>query len=68
MPYRPPLIAREFFVADPPELPVREPGEEGLSALTSAEVVATDGQGVTLKGSTTAEETLVVQITVAGEG
>ncbi|MBE3012510.1 alpha-xylosidase [Microbispora sp. NEAU-D428] len=68
MPYRPPLIAREFFVADPPELPVREPGEEGLSALTSAEVVASDGQGVTLKGSTSAEETLVVQITVAGEG
>lgn len=68
MPYRPPLIAREYFVADPPELPVRERGEEGLSALTRAEVVASDGQGVTLKGDTSADETLIVQLTVAGEG
>jgi alpha-D-xyloside xylohydrolase len=68
MPYRPPLIAREFFVADPPELPVRAVGEEGLSAVRNAEVVAADGQSVTLKASTSAEETLVVQLSVAGEG
>jgi alpha-D-xyloside xylohydrolase len=68
MPYRPPLIAREYFVADPPELPVREPGETGLSAVTRAEVVASDGEGVTFKGATSADETLVVQVTVAGEG
>ena len=37
MPYRPPLVAHEYFVADPPELPVRPPGEEGLSALARAE-------------------------------
>ncbi|MBP2706625.1 alpha-xylosidase [Microbispora sp. RL4-1S] len=68
MPYRPPLVAREFFVADPPELPVRADGEHGLSAVTGAQVVAADAQSVTLKGSTSAEETLVVQLSVAGEG
>ena len=50
--YRPPLVPHETFVADPPELPVRAPGEQGLSALTRAEVLATDTQGVTLKGTT----------------
>ncbi|MFC4589407.1 TIM-barrel domain-containing protein [Sphaerisporangium corydalis] len=68
MPYRPPLIAHEYFSADPPELPVRAQGEQGLSALARAELMAADGQGVTFKGSTTAEEVLVVQVTVAGEG
>ena len=39
MPYRPPLVPFETFVADPPDLPVRGPGEQGLSALTRAEVL-----------------------------
>lgn len=68
MPYRPPLVAHEYFVADPPELPVRTRGEQGLSALTAAEPVAVDDSGVTLKGVTSAEESLVVQVRVAGEG
>ncbi|SDH84070.1 TIM-barrel domain-containing protein [Nonomuraea jiangxiensis] len=68
MPYRPPLVAHEYFVADPPELPVRARGEGGLSAVTAAEFVAADGAEVMLKALTTAEETLVVQIGVAGEG
>ncbi|MBG0827950.1 alpha-xylosidase [Planomonospora sp. ID67723] len=68
MPYRPPLIAHEYFVADPPELPVRSHGEGGLSALTAAEPVAADAAGVTLKASTSAGETLVVQVNAAGEG
>ncbi|MCG5219517.1 TIM-barrel domain-containing protein [Streptosporangium soli] len=68
MPYRPPLVAHEYFVADPPELPVRARGEDGLSVLTRAELVASDGQGVTFKGTTAAEETLVVQVAAAGEG
>ncbi|MEU8147520.1 TIM-barrel domain-containing protein [Nonomuraea sp. NPDC048901] len=68
MPYRPPLVAHEYFVADPPELPVRTRGEQGLSALTAAEPVAVDDSGVTLKGITSAEESLVVQVRVAGEG
>ncbi|WP_061297538.1 TIM-barrel domain-containing protein [Herbidospora cretacea] len=68
MPYRPPLIAREYFVADPPELPLRRHGEGGLAKLARAEVVASDGSGVTLKGVTSTEETLVVQVSAAGEG
>ena len=35
MPYRPPLVPHEYFVADPPELPVRAPGEQGLDALVA---------------------------------
>ncbi|MEW1841979.1 TIM-barrel domain-containing protein [Nonomuraea angiospora] len=68
MPYRPPLVAHEYFVADPPELPVRGRGEGGLSAVTAAELVAADGAEVMVKAVTTAEETLVVQVGVAGEG
>ncbi|MBG0813453.1 TIM-barrel domain-containing protein [Planomonospora sp. ID82291] len=68
MPYRPPLIAHEYFVADPPELPVRAHGEGGLSALTAAELVAADESGVVLKATTSTEETLVACVGVAGEG
>lgn len=68
MPYRPPLVPYETFVADPPELPVRRPGEQGLSALTRAELLATDEHGVNLKGQTGLGETLLVQVAVAGEG
>jgi len=68
MPYRPPLVPHETFVADPPELPVRAPGESGLGALTRADLVASDGQGVTLKALTSAGETLSVGIGAAGEG
>ncbi|GAA5060442.1 alpha-D-xyloside xylohydrolase [Thermocatellispora tengchongensis] len=68
MPFRPPLVAHEYFVADPPELPVRAPGEGGLSALVRAELVSADAYGVTLKGQTGADETLVVQVGTAGEG
>lgn len=68
MPYRPPLVPHETFVADPPELPVRAPGEQGLSALTRAEVLATDAQGVTLKGTTSDGGSLAVRVAAAGEG
>jgi alpha-D-xyloside xylohydrolase len=68
MPYRPPLVAHENFVADPPDLPIRRPGESGLSTLVRADVVATDPQGVTLKAATSGGETLAVQVGVAGEG
>ncbi|GAA1276067.1 alpha-xylosidase [Sphaerisporangium rubeum] len=68
MPYRPPLVAHEYFSADPPELPVRAHGENGLSAVTRAEPMAADAHGVTLKASTSAEEVLVVQVSAAGEG
>ncbi len=68
MPYRPPLVAHEVFVADPPELPVRAPGEQGLSAVTRAEVVSADAAGVVLKGETPDGSTLLVQVSAAGEG
>ncbi|RCG28568.1 alpha-xylosidase [Sphaerisporangium album] len=68
MPYRPPLVAHEYTSADPPELPVRARGEQGLSALSRAEVLAADEGGVVLKASTSAGEALVVQVTAAGEG
>ena len=29
MPYRPPLVPHETFVADPPDLPVRPPANMG---------------------------------------
>ncbi|MFV2011574.1 MULTISPECIES: TIM-barrel domain-containing protein [unclassified Micromonospora] len=68
MPYRPPLVPHETFVADPPDLPVRAPGEEGLSALVRAELLGTDAAGITCKGSTADGETLTVAVSAAGEG
>jgi len=68
MPYRPPLVPHETFVADPPDLPVRAPGEEGLSALVRAELLGTDAAGITGKGSTADGETLTVAVSAAGEG
>lgn len=68
MPYRPPLVPHETFVADPPDLPVRPPGQDGLSALTRAEVVAVDADGVTLKGVASDGQALVVQISAGGSG
>jgi alpha-D-xyloside xylohydrolase len=68
MPYRPPLVAREFFVADPPELPQRANGEQGLSAVTSAEVVETAPASVLLKAATSAGEELYVELAAVAEG
>ncbi|MCH7232946.1 hypothetical protein L0U85_19115 [Glycomyces sp. L485] len=68
MPYRPPLVAREFFVADPPELPQRATGEQGLSAVKAAEVAERGASSVTLKATTSAGEELYVGLSVAGEG
>ncbi|MBT8226404.1 MAG: alpha-xylosidase [Dactylosporangium sp.] len=68
MPHRPPLVPHETFVADPPDLPIRAPGEDGLSALVSAELISTDMSGVSLKASTADGQTLVAQIDAAGDG
>jgi alpha-D-xyloside xylohydrolase len=68
MPYRPPLVPYETFVADPPDLPVRSPGEQGLSAVTRAELVTTDGSGVSVKATTSDGGTLAIQIGAAGDG
>lgn len=68
MPYRPPLVPHETFVADPLDLPVRPPGQQGLAAITRAELVTVDGGTVTLKAQTTDGESLMAEVSVAGEG
>ncbi|MGX4654417.1 TIM-barrel domain-containing protein [Micromonospora sp. SCSIO 07396] len=68
MPYRPPLVPYETFVADPPDLPVREPGEDGVATVGRAEVVATDGHGVTVKATLSDGGSLVVRLDAAGHG
>jgi alpha-D-xyloside xylohydrolase len=68
MPYRPPLVPHETFVADPVDLPVRPPGQQGLAAITRAEVVTVDGGAVTFKALTADGESLLAEVSVAGEG
>ncbi|GAA0950638.1 alpha-xylosidase [Virgisporangium aurantiacum] len=68
MPYRPPLVPFETFVADPPDLPVRGPGDAGPSVLTRAEVLGTDAGGATFKGTTSDGSSLIAQVSAAGEG
>lgn len=68
MPYRPPLVPHETFVADPVDLPVRPPGQQGLSALLRAELLSLDSDRISLKGTTGDGTTLVVEIAAAGEG
>jgi alpha-D-xyloside xylohydrolase len=68
MPYRPPLVPHETFVADPPDLPVRGPGESGLSAVHRAELLQADAYGVTLKAGTGDGGSLVVRVEAAAEG
>jgi alpha-D-xyloside xylohydrolase len=68
MPYRPPLVPHEVFVADPVDLPVRRPGDPGPSGLSRAEVVGWDARGVSLKGTTNDGQVLTVELSVAGEG
>ncbi|MGB2570116.1 TIM-barrel domain-containing protein [Micromonospora citrea] len=68
MPYRPPLVPYETFVADPPDLPVRAPGEHGAAVVTRAEVGGTDPHGVTFTATTSDGDTLVARVEAAGDG
>jgi alpha-D-xyloside xylohydrolase len=68
MPYRPPLIPHETFVADPVDLPVRPPGAVGLSAVCRAELVAADARGLCVKAATADGQVLIAEISAAGEG
>ena len=68
MPYRPPLVPHETFVADPVDLPVRPPGQSGLSALVRAEVLGSDSAGITVKALTSDGKTLVAEVYAAAEG
>ncbi|MCL7458021.1 alpha-xylosidase [Micromonospora sp. MSM11] len=68
MPYRPPLVPYETFVADPPDLPVRGPGEDGAAVVGRAEVVATDPHGVTFKAALSDGASMALRVDAAGEG
>jgi alpha-D-xyloside xylohydrolase len=68
MPYRPPLVPHETFVADPIDLPVRPPGTRGLSAVTRAELLAADPHGISVKAATADGQVLIAEIRAAGEG
>ncbi|WP_027345842.1 TIM-barrel domain-containing protein [Hamadaea tsunoensis] len=68
MPYRPPLVAHEYFSADPPELPRRAHGEPGPQPITHAELMATEPSGVSLKAHAAGGDVLTAQVTAAGEG
>ncbi|MER7457787.1 TIM-barrel domain-containing protein [Micromonospora sp. NPDC126480] len=68
MPYRPPLVPYETFVADPPDLPVRAPGEDGAALVGRAELVAADPHGVTVKATLSDGASTVVRVDAAGDG
>src|SRR5690349_6236663 len=68
MPYRPPLVPHETFVADPVDLPVRPPGQQGLSAVARAEVLSVDTVAASFKATTVDGQTLIAEVEVAGEG
>ena len=68
MPLRPPLVPHETFVADPPELPVRRRGEEGLSPVAQAELTSRQGDGVALSARTADGQDLVVQVQAVRDG
>jgi alpha-D-xyloside xylohydrolase len=68
MPNRPPLVPHETFVADPVDLPVRQPGEQGLSAVARADLIAADAGRIALKSTTVDGVTLLIEVSTAGEG
>lgn len=68
MPFRPPLVAHEYFSADPPELPRRAYGDPGPETVVHAELAGKDSAGATLLARTDAGTTLHVQIGAAGDG
>lgn len=68
MPYRPPLVPHELFVADPADLPVRRLGEEGLVAIARAELVSTGPDAVSLKAVTADGQVFTAEIAIAGAG
>ncbi len=68
MPYRSPLVSFETFVADPVDLPVRRPGEAGMSVLARAELVDSDQRRVRLRGTASDGSVFAVEVCAAGEG
>jgi alpha-D-xyloside xylohydrolase len=68
MPFRPPLVAHEYFVADPPELPRRAHGEPPPQIVQQAEVLAVEPNGVLLRAITATGVVLHARLGAAGAG
>ncbi|TCC00307.1 alpha-xylosidase [Micromonospora zingiberis] len=68
MPYRPPLVPYETFVADPPDLPMRGPDGDAPATVVRAELAGTDPQGAAFTVTLTDGATTVVRIDAAGHG
>ena len=67
MPFRPPLVPHETFVADPIDMPVRKPGDAGPSVVAHADMLSTEAWGISLKAVTADGETLTAEVSAAGE-
>jgi len=66
---KPPLLTYAYFVADPPDLPVRradDPG--GPDYVTTAVVTAERERGVVLTGTTQAGEPVNIAVTIVAPG
>jgi len=68
MPYRPPLVPHEIFVADPVDLPVRLAGEEGLIAIARAELVSSEAGTASLKAVAADGQVFTAELAIAGPG
>lgn len=68
MPYRQPLAPWITHVADPPDLPLRTPGEDGPSRVLSAEPTGHDATGLSLAATTSTGDQLWIDVRAAGEG
>lgn len=66
--YRPPFVPFEYFVADPPELPVPARGDAGPSGVTAAVADTVKDGEVALTATTATGDRLAVRVVAAGEG
>ncbi|WP_063774862.1 TIM-barrel domain-containing protein [Kitasatospora azatica] len=68
MPYRQPLAPWITHVADPRDLPLLAPGDEGPSRVLSAEPVSHDREGLRLRALMSTGDHLLIDVRAAGEG
>jgi alpha-D-xyloside xylohydrolase len=68
MPYRQPLAPWINHVADPVDLPLLGPDDQGPSRVLSAVPVGQDADGIVLRATTSAADELHVTVRAAGEG
>jgi alpha-D-xyloside xylohydrolase len=66
---QPILLPHVFFAADPPDLPVRPPGDGGgPDALVVAEIAEATASGVSLRGTTRSGDELNVTVAIVAPG